>query len=478
MAEKFEFEAAKKGDFSKQMRLCKRSNRSDVESYSNKTVLVIGLGISGCSVVQYLLSKGAHVLAVDDHLERVRNSEEVKDLVQKGLQLIEPAKEAFPRCIDYTIVSPGIPRSHPFYLQAQNRGSVIGEMEFALSQLQSSNYFWIGITGTNGKTTVTLQVEHLLQEAGIPALAIGNVGLPLTTLLIDPDRLPPGGVVIVELSSFQLETVHHRYFDAGILLNITEDHLDRYDSFEDYADAKFRLIGCCKDHGICYVEESCLKLRKGDFDTFGFDNASTLYSDGVHIFHKGVKKAEWPKKLQGKMDHDMKNALASYAMVQAVTSNEFMQGFESFQKPPHRMEWVANLDGISFINDSKATNIDATLKAVESLEGSLILIAGGVHKGASYKPWKEAFKNKIKSLCLIGESAGLINEDLEGKYPTYHLDSLREAVERAVCLAKPGDTVLLSPGCASFDMFSDYTDRGNQFKKIVLESKERCHESS
>lgn len=433
------------------------------------TTLVLGLGISGKAVVEVLLQQGDKVIMADDYA----CMDDIQSYLARGAQWIDVNTDSFPEKVHKVIVSPGIPSKQRFYVEARKKGiPIMGEVGFAFDRLKERHYTWVGITGTNGKTTVTLLVEHLLQVSGYNAMAAGNVGVPLTKLLLEPQMLPDGSIVVVELSSFQLETLQGPLFDVAALLNITEDHLDRYESFDHYVAAKSRLFDCLKTEGTGYVEEKCReKFFKCPTDknvkSYGYQSSSALYLEGRQIFFNGQKEARY----EGQKSHDSENFLAAYAVLRSlgVVPEAIMQAMKTFHKPPHRLEFVEEIQSVRFINDSKGTNVDATMRALEVTEGPIVLIAGGVHKGASYCLWRPLLASKGKALCLIGQASQIIEEDLRGILPIYSCSSLQEAVNLAYWLAGSKGTVLLSPGCASFDMFSNYVERGNQFKNFVRE---------
>lgn len=434
-----------------------------------KTVFVLGLGISGRSAVRYLLAQGCSVFAGDDHWGAIQHQADVQQLQSQGLKICKSLD--LPE-VELMVVSPGVPRSHPTYLAACHRGLFItGEAELALGAL-SKDYTCVGVTGTNGKTTVTFLIEHILNACGFNAKALGNSGIPLTSTLLLEEKFPKGTVIVAELSSFQLETLRSPVLDAAVLLNITDDHLDRYASFLEYAQTKIHIFDCVKPGGKCYIEEQCYRafakeLEGYDLRTFGRNTASFLHADGHNIIAPGTK-LPLPDIHLTKAGHDLENVLAAYAMtVDFAPPQAVLNSLSSYKKPPHRLEFVAKIKGITFIDDSKATNVDAVLRAVESISTPIILIAGGVDKGGSYKGWLKAFKGKVRAICTIGQAAGKIQQDLDQQLPIYHFKDLHEAVVHAAAIANPLETVLLSPGCSSYDMFSGYVHRGKVFQEIV-----------
>lgn len=444
---------------------------------NGKSVQVLGLGISGRSAARYLLAKGCKVWGADDNAETLEKDFSIQSLQNEGMQLSHVLEK-----VDLVIVSPGISPKHPLYQLAVKNGiPLLGEAELALSQI-SKKYKCIGITGTNGKTTVTYLLEHMLKVNGIKAKAVGNSGIPLTSCLL-PSEMPleDETIIVAELSSFQLETMQGRYFDSVVLLNITHDHLDRYASFKEYALAKIRIFDCLKEEGIGYIQSDCFNsfegfLKNYSLKTYGFSPSNDIYFDGQKVFANKSSICFLPKTFQNSKNHDIENILAAISMALEMNADPtgMVEALQLFKKPPHRLEFVKEVNGIKFIDDSKATNTDAVIRAVQSITGPIILIAGGVHKGGSYRVWIPYFKDKILSICTIGQAAEKICKDLEEIVPIYHFNSLLEAVTFANKLARSGDTVLLSPGCSSYDMFSSYVHRGKHFKEIVhaLEIKE------
>lgn len=410
--------------------------------------LVIGLGKSGQAASELLRSEGHHVIGFDDKM---------------------PIPDLDLAPFDGVVVSPGVPPTHRYYQMALEQGkAIIGEAELAFSRMHQPA---VAITGTNGKTTVTLMVEHILNRCGRKARALGNVGTPLTSYLKESK---PDEIVVAELSSYQLETLKSRMFASGIILNITPDHLDRYPSMEAYAQAKFRLQELIKPMGSFWVHQTVADeygslLR--DYQTYGASSRSTYWTDRSAIF-KGEKiETVLPMRYRELGKHESENVLAAWLMCQTfeVQGEEFTEAVESFKNPAHRLEYVTTLQGVRYFNDSKGTNIDATIKAVETMQGKVVLIVGGVDKGASYSPWKECFRGRVKQVIAIGEAANKIARDLQPEFDVVQKESLQSAVDYASQRAREGETVLLSPGCASFDMFRDYAHRGEEFKKFILE---------
>lgn len=390
--------------------------------------LVVGMGKSGRGAACFLLKLGYEVVGYDDRSFEVL-----------GVQKFQK-NEAF----DLVILSPGVPPTHPM---AEHPCEVIGEAELAFRYMKNR---CIGITGTNGKTTLTLLITHVLNQSGIQARALGNVGESLCEYLVNPQE---NEIIIAELSSFQLETLKTPILDHGVILNITPDHLDRYPSFEVYAQTKCRLKDLVK--GDLVVTKDAAKFLSGK-------KLEVISSDSY--LHLTKKERYW--RILG---YDM--AMFAYAICNkyGVTFEQFEESVKSFQKPEHRLEYVGEVKNIHFFNDSKGTNVEASLYAVSQVEGPIHLIAGGMSKKGSFDKWKTIFPGKVRKIFAIGETADQIAQELSETIPVKQFSSLEEAVREAFNEAQTGETVLLSPGCASWDQFSSYEERGKKFKQYVLE---------
>lgn len=400
--------------------------------FFKKKVLVIGLGMSGKSAARFLCAKGAQVIGVD------RNPEKVGSLPEVTV-LNDDASLDFSD-ISLVVLSPGVSPTHPLCNLARERGiEVIGEIELGARSIHQP---CIGITGTNGKTTVTLLVEHVLNRSGIPAVALGNVGVPFTEEILKPENQKK--ILVLELSSFQLETLNTPLLDAAAILNITLDHLDRYPSMKEYAEAKLRIKSCLKPGKWIFIHERALNQYGSHLDRTFLQS----YSDS---------------------SFEKENEQAAFLLCQTfgITKKQFEEALPSFRKPPHRLEYVCDIKGISYYNDSKGTNVDAVIRAVEKLSCRIVLIAGGIGKGAIFSEWIRPFANKVFAICAFGQDAKKIYEEISEHIPVTLCRNLEHAVEQASLIAKQGDTVLLSPGCASLDMFRNYAERGELFKSLV-----------
>ncbi|MDP1881147.1 MAG: UDP-N-acetylmuramoyl-L-alanine--D-glutamate ligase [Parachlamydiaceae bacterium] len=446
--------------------------------FSNKKILIIGMGLSGRSAALFLLENNASVLGVDSKMMQLQLDPEIHSLIKKGLVLNTDQSNLKIDKFDFVVLSPGVSPDHELVsLAKQENIPVLGEIELGCQILKNKELLGqeievFGITGTNGKTTVSLLLSHLFNECGYRASALGNVGVPLTKELL---KLNQNETIILELSSFQLETLQQKILDCGIILNITPDHLDRYKNMEEYAKAKIKMIRCLKKNAPLYIHEDCWK-EFSHLDSvfsprlYGYQSTSFIFTDLEFVYKEGIKKFKLPSLLANKKSIDLENLLAAYALLsqKEMDVNAFLKAWESFKKPAHRMQSIAHFQGVEFIDDSKGTNIDAVVRAVESIHGPIVLIAGGVDKGTSFKEWTKSLKNKVKLVCTIGQAADKIEEELTPDISVLKFSSLEEAVKAAFDHTNEGDTVLLSPGCASLDMFRNYAHRGELFQKIVL----------
>lgn len=431
--------------------------------------LVLGLGISGQSAASFLLSHQTSVYGVDKKDKEIKDQGAISLLINQGMTLGNDQEELNLDSFDFIVVSPGIPHTHPLYIKAKASGKpILGEVELACRFLKGTV---LAITGTNGKTTVTLLTEHILNQSGKKAIALGNVGTPLTSQLENATGNDP--IVVLELSSFQLETMHTKVIDAGVLLNITPDHLDRYENMESYAKAKFAMTRCLKENAPFFVAEHCLREfgYLNSFEntkSFGFFPHCYFSTDLKNWFINQNLECPLPPQWQTK-SHHLENIMASYALCKhvGVSSSQFFSALASFKKPSHRIEFVRTLNQVHYYDDSKGTNIDAVVRAVDSFNSSIVLIAGGVDKGAAYTPWIENFGEKVRCIYAIGQAAEKIEKDVSHAIPVIRCDTLEKAVLNAFQVAEPDEIVLLSPGCSSYDMFRDYAHRGNEFQRIV-----------
>ena len=427
-------------------------------AFAGKRYVVLGLARSGMAAAETLLASGADVTAWDAR-------EEPRNLFAGRAELADPLTIDLAG-FDGIVVSPGVPlNTHPIAKAAAEVGvPVIGDIElFAMAREALPAHRVVGITGTNGKSTTTALVHHLLQSAALPARMGGNIGLPI----LGQRPLPAGGVYVLELSSYQIDLTSSLACEAAALLNITPDHLDRYESFAAYAASKARLFEMqhADQHavfGLGDPETSQIADREA-----GRRPAGVVHRiDGANL---APLQPEWPS-LQG--PHNLKNTAVAIAIVEALglTRAQWQPALRTFRGLPHRMERVAEWNGILFINDSKATNPASTAPALGAFppnpEKRLHWILGGLPKGDSLDECGPYFDN-VAAAYTIGDAGPLFADLLSPHMPVTRSEMMCEAIRQALEAAKPGDVVMLSPACASFDQFRDYEARGENFRQIV-----------
>ncbi len=444
-----------------------------------KKSLVLGAGKSGVSSARFLSERGA-VVALHDKREVESWSEAARSL--KNSHNVGLMSGVIPSWlldqIELVIISPGVPTNTvPARYVNRKDGEVIGEVELAFRFLKGRV---VAITGSNGKTTTTALLGELLANAGIKTQVGGNIGTPLLDLI---ETSAEDGWTVVELSSFQLETIMDFRPSVGVCLNVTPNHLDRYDSFHDYALAKHRIF-------MNQTAEDVAILNADDEITVSW--ASGLKANVVMfsvkreldegLFLRGselVCKLNGREKLLTTRDeiflrglHNVENVLAALAagLACGASPESMRETVKNFKGVEHRIEFVAEVDGVKFYNDSKATSVDAASKALEALsggEGKTVLILGGRGKNAPYAPLIELIESSVRSLILIGEDADKIESQLSGHAEIIRADSLEDAVKKGFMSSEKGDSILLAPACASFDMFRSYEERGEVFKSSV-----------
>lgn len=421
-------------------------------AWAGKRYAVLGLARSGLATVQALAAAGAHVVAWDGNPE-ARGAAHGID----GVIVHDPATLNLEGAAGL-VVSPGVPlNTHPLVAQARAAGvPIIGDIElFAEARAGLPPHKVVGITGTNGKSTTTALVTHILKTAGVPALMGGNIGLPV----LSQQALPAGGVYVLELSSYQIDLTHRLDCDVAVLLNITPDHLDRYAGFEGYAASKARLFAMQSANHDAVI---------GIGDTASAQIARSLSARGEHLtkIAAGVcmDQSRWPS-LKG--PHNAQNALAAIAVCQAlgVSEADIDRGLESFAGLPHRMEKVGEVNGVVFIDDSKATNPESTAPALAAFD-RVHWIVGGRAKGDDLDACAPHLGHVVRAYA-IGEAGPVFARVLEGRVPVEQSETLDVAVASAARQARAGDTVLLSPAAASFDQFRDYEHRGEAFRDAV-----------
>jgi len=419
-----------------------------VTELANKQVLVVGMEKSGLASVAFLRERGARVTATD------LRPHDVEGFV---LQQDAPFLAS-----DLIVTSPGVPNDLPELNEARAQGiPVIGEVELAAPYLLGKT---IGITGSNGKTTTTAMVGHILDACDIPCQVGGNIGTPVTAM-VATSRQDQWNVL--ELSSFQLETVREFRADVAACLNVTQNHLDRHRTFEAYAAAKGNLFRTQKpqDYAVLNADDAQCRafahLTKATKVWFG---AAYLKGEDIYIGEdRLMASAEIPVRGRHNVENTM--AAANAAHLAGVPMPEIAAAVRTFQAVEHRLEFVRNVNGVDYYNDSKATSVDATMKALESFEGGLWVILGGKDKGSEYSVLEPLLRAKARGVLLIGAAAQLIEAQLT--IPIRRAETLQNAISKASAEASSGDTVLLAPACASFDQFDSYEHRGRVFKELV-----------
>ena len=453
--------------------------------FAGKRVLVVGLARTGVAVSLFAAAYGATVSATDEKPESALG-ETAEKLRAAGVKLElggHPPSIFFEQ--DLIVVSPGVPANlAPIVLAHVGGIPVWSEIELAWRFLRGK---LVAITGSNGKTTTTSLVAHILETAGIPTLIGGNIGAPLISLV---ERSTDSTVTVAEISSFQLEAIEAFRPEIGVLLNLTPDHLDRHASFADYAAAKMRLFEnqLERDFAILNADDpEVTKRMPSKSHVFWFSRQKRV-AEGAFLRDDQIifrldgsetpigKRSEIP--LRG--EHNVENVLAACAAAHLAGAipSAIANGVKTFRGVEHRLEFIAEIGGVSFYNDSKATNVDAALKAIDAFPGPLIVILGGRDKGAPYTPLADALRSKGRAVLLIGESAEEIAADLGDAVSVVHAGTLERAVEMAAERAQPGDTVLLAPACSSFDQFENYEQRGRVFKQLVAQLEKRSAASA
>jgi UDP-N-acetylmuramoylalanine--D-glutamate ligase len=445
--------------------------------------LIVGLGKTGVSCARFLRARGVPVAITDSRehppgLDLFRGVEDDLPIAVGGFDAAMFAQA------EQLIVSPGVSLDEPLIAQARARGvEIIGDVELFARHVEAPV---IAITGSNGKSTVTALVGEMAWDAGCEVRVGGNIGLPVLDLLATPVTDIKPELYVIELSSFQLETTHSLNAVASVVLNVSPDHMDRYGDLDHYAGAKQRIFH--GDGAMVLNRDDPRVMAMGQKEatakgadtrrkvaTFGLGVPTDDHSYG-RVMHQGelyLARGQEPllavTQLRLAGEHNQLNALAALALGEAAAlpMEKMLDTLQRFTGLPHRMQWVAEIDGVQWINDSKGTNVGATVAAICGLSGNLILIAGGQGKGADFSPLREAVAEKVRTVILLGEDASTIDTALAGGVPVVHAQDMDDAVDLARAAAKTGDTVLLSPACASFDMFDGFAHRGQVFMRAV-----------
>jgi UDP-N-acetylmuramoylalanine--D-glutamate ligase len=441
-----------------------------------KNTLVVGLARTGVALAHFLADAGARV-TVTDQAPAAELAEQRRDIenlgVSEELGVPQPSRVAD---YDLILLSPGVPPEVPWLEAARQAGvPVWGELELA-SQFITIPV--IAVSGTNGKTTTTMLVGKFLEKSGFRPLVGGNIGTPLISLL---SRQSEGDFLVLEVSSFQLDTASHFHPQAAALLNITPDHLDRYPDYTAYVASKAGLFRCQtpEDLKVLNADDPLVRsLNQGPQRVYRFSTIETLpvgawvENGAVRVKRAAAQEERFPLAdilLPGR--HNLENIMAALLLALDAGANPSAcrEVLAHFQSLPHRLEWVARIGGVDFYDDSKGTNVGAVARSLAYFDRPLILIAGGRDKDSDFTLLSPLIREKVKALVLVGETKEHLAQAWDGLAPVYLAADLAKAVSRSWEVSQPGDVVLLSPACASFDMFRDYAHRGETFQQLVRE---------
>jgi len=445
----------------------------------DKRVLVVGLGKSGVASALFLKARGARVTVSDTKSgDELRN--EIPVLLDHGITVETGGHgERTFRGQDLIVVSPGVPVDAPLLAQARAMGeAVIGEIELAAQFLPGPI---VAITGSNGKTTTTTLTGEILAAGGLPTLVGGNIGTPAISLA---ERAKLETVIVLEVSSFQLETIRTFRPKVAVVLNVTPDHLDRHRTFEAYVDAKARIFENQRGDDFAVLNEddpTCVTMAaRTRAQVFWFSRqkevkqgawvreGNILFRDGRGHQKNAQSEIMLVSEIPLKGAHNLENVLAAVCAgaLMGCGPEKIRQAVRDFKAVEHRLEFVATIRGVDYYNDSKATNVDATIKALESFPANIHLILGGKDKGSDYTVLNDLLRQRVKRVYTIGAAAGKIESQIKN-VEVVHAETMENALRKASAVAEAGDVVLLAPACASFDQFKNYEQRGQMFKEIV-----------
>ena len=441
----------------------------------DKRVLVVGLGRSGVAAALFLNSRGARVTVSDTKTEDELR-DEIPALLDRGIAVETGGHgERTFQDQDLIVVSPGVPGDAQALGQARALGQpIIGEIELAAEFLPGPV---VAITGSNGKTTTTTLAGEILRAGALKTLVGGNIGTPAISLV---SEATPDSVIVLEVSSFQLETIRTFRPHVAVVLNVTPDHLDRHRTFQAYVDAKARIFLNQKEDDFAVLnrdDPTCVDLsRRTRAQVFWFSRrheiAQGAFLAGSRIIfrrHGEREEIMAASEIPLKGSHNLENVLAAVCAgrLMGVAGETIRAAVAGFKAVEHRLEYVATVGGVEYYNDSKATNVDATIKALESFPANVHLILGGKDKGSDYTLLSDCLRQRVKCVYTIGAAAGTIESQIQGIVPSRHSGTLDEAVKQAASTAQPGEVVLLAPACSSFDQFHNYEHRGQVFKQLV-----------
>jgi len=442
---------------------------------NDKRVLVVGLGKSGVASALFMKAHGARVTVSDTKSgDELRN--EIPVLLDYGITVETGGHgDRTFRGQDLIVVSPGVPVDAPPLVQARAAGeAVIGEIELAAQFLPGPI---VAITGSNGKTTTTTLAGEIMTAAGFPALVGGNIGTPAISLA---ERAKPETVIVLEISSFQLETIQTFRPKVAVVLNVTPDHLDRHRTFEVYVDAKARIFENQQgsDFAVLNADDpTCVTMGgRTRAQVFWFSRQKEVQQgawvrDGNIVFRDAARQQReimQVSEIPLKGAHNLENVLAAVCagVLMGCAPEKIRQAVRDFKAVEHRLEYVATIRGVDYYNDSKATNVDATIKELESFPANIHLILGGKDKGSDYTVLNDLLRQRVKRVYTVGAAAAKIESQIKN-VEVIHAETLENAIRKANAVAQPGDVVLLAPACASFDQFKSYEHRGKVFKEIV-----------
>jgi len=434
--------------------------------YKNQNIAVLGAGLSGTAAALLLKSEGAHVTVLDSAEEKDLLKSTIDNLRAQRVRVIcGTAADEDSSAYQIAVLSPGIDPASRLARNFSSRNiDMIGELELGWRFCEIPV---IAVTGTNGKTTTTELLAEMLSACGQRTIACGNIGKPLSAVARDKTQFD---VLTVEVSSFQLETIQTFRPSISLWLNFAPDHLDRYRSVADYRAAKLRIFENQRAGDVAVVNAierlPGVRARTITFSAYA-DQADIRLSEGAIVYQNEAVLRLSDTKLRGL--HNIENLMATLGagMARGLSFREMVPPLCAYDPRPHRCEFVRELGRVSYVNDSKATNLDAVEKALRAQTKPVILIAGGKDKGFTFDPLRSLVKEKVRSTILIGEMAESIARSWNGAVKSEIASSLADAVERAHAVAKPGEIVLFSPGTSSFDMFKSYADRGDQFRALV-----------
>lgn len=441
---------------------------------NGKRALVVGLGKSGVASALFMKAHGARVTVSDTKSgDELRN--EIPVLLDHGITVETGGHgERTFRGQDLIVVSPGVPVDAPPLVQARSLGeTVIGEVELAAQFLAGPI---VAITGSNGKTTTTTLTGEIIAASGFPVLVGGNIGTPAISLA---ERAKAETAIVLEISSFQLETIQTFRPKVAVVLNVTPDHLDRHRTFEIYTDAKARIFENqqAADFAVLNADDpTCVAMGKRTraqvswFSRHKEVQQGAWVRDGNVVFRdaNGQREILQVSDIPLKGAHNLENVLAAVCsgVLMGCSPEKIRQAVRDFKAVEHRLEFVATVNGVDYYNDSKATNVDATIKALESFPANIHLILGGKDKGSDYTVLNDLIRQRVKRIYTIGAAAAKIESQVKGA-EIVHAETLENAIRKAHAVAQSGDIVLLAPACASFDQFKSYEHRGKAFKEIV-----------